>query len=52
MQHVTGVEYAAGVAAEAAEREGGTAAEIFRNIKSALHGEVGAQPGAVDGTQL
>ena len=46
MQHIAGAQRAAAVAAEAAEREGGAAAEIERHVEAAAHGEIGARAGA------
>ena len=45
-EHVAGREGPALVAAEAAEGEGGPAAEHHGHVEPAPHGDVGAQPGA------
>ena len=48
MEHVTRREGTAAVTAETAEREGRTAAEIFRHVNAAAHGEVAALAAAGD----
>ena len=50
-QHVTNLQCAAGVAAEFSKDESGTAAEIFRHLDSAPHGDVRARARINSGAQ-
>ncbi|MCY1230929.1 hypothetical protein D9M72_433630 [compost metagenome] len=46
-EHVAGAEHAAAVAAKLAEGEGGSAAEVGRDVEAALEEDVAAQPGTL-----
>ena len=52
MQHIAGAERAPAMAAKLAEREGRAAAEIFRNIDAAAHGDIGACAGSSHAAEL
>ena len=52
MQHVAGAERAPAMTAKLAERESRAAAEIFRHVDAAAHGDIGARAWAGDTAEL